>query len=154
VFLHNAERALIARGKTHPYLSGLIDGMLYTLWDIKLKVGHAVRSVEDCVRMANSDMLSKTSLLEARFIAGDQELYDRLRAVFLTRCVRGFEGEYIAARIEDQEVRRAKYGGSACMQEPHVKNGCGGLRDYQNLLWMAFFKYRTRTLEELERRNW
>ena len=153
LFLHNAERALITRGKTHPYLSGLIDGMLYTLWDIKLKVGHAVRSVEDCVRMANSDMLSKTSLLEARFIAGDQELYDRLRAVFLARCVRGFEDEYIAARIEDQEVRRAKYGGSACMQEPHVKNGCGGLRDYQNLLWMAFFKYRTRTLEELERRE-
>ena len=153
LFLHNAERALIARAKTHPYLSALIDGMLYSLWDIKLKVGHSVRSVEDCVSVANRDMQSKTSLLEARFIAGDRELYGRLSTVFLARCVRGFEDEYIAARIEDQETRRAKHGGSACMQEPNIKSGCGGLRDYQNLLWMAFFKYRTRTLGELERRE-
>ncbi|MCL4178866.1 MAG: [protein-PII] uridylyltransferase [Verrucomicrobia bacterium] len=153
LFLHNAERALIARGKGHPRLSALIDGMLYPLWDLKLKVGHAVRSVEDCVRMANTDMQSKTSLLEARFIAGDRGLYDRLQAVFLARCVRGFEDKYIAARLRDQEARRAKHGGSACMQEPNIKNGCGGLRDYQNLLWMAFFKYRTRTLAELEQRE-
>ncbi len=153
LFLHNAERAMIARTKTHPYLSALIDGMLYPLWDIKLKVGHSVRSVEDCVEMANRDMQSKTSLLEARFIAGDRELYDRLSAVFLTRCVRGFEDEYITARLEDQDARRTRFGGSACMQEPNIKNGCGGLRDYQNLLWMTFFKYRTRTLGELERRE-
>jgi [protein-PII] uridylyltransferase len=153
MFLHNLEHAAVARGKADPSLAAITDGMLYPLWDIGLKVGHSVRSVEDCVAVANSDMQSKTALLEARLITGDAELFQRLEAVVLARCVRGFENEYIAARIEDQEARRAKHGGSACMQEPNIKSGCGGLRDYQNLLWMAFFKHRTRTLEELQLRD-
>ncbi len=71
----------------------------------------------------------------------------------VAKCVDGYESEYIQARVEDQAARRAKYGNSACMTEPNIKNGCGGLRDYQNLLWMAYFKYRTRTLADLEQRE-
>jgi [protein-PII] uridylyltransferase len=67
--------------------------------------------------------------------------------------VDGYENEYIQMRLEDQAARRAKYGNSAFMQEPNIKNGCGGLRDYQNLLWMAYFKDRTRTLADLEQRE-
>jgi [protein-PII] uridylyltransferase len=153
LFLHNAEHVALARGKAHPHLTALTDGLLYPLWDLGLKVGHAVRNVDDCVKVANSDMQSKTALLEARLIDGDAELFARLEAVVLTRCIRGHEDDYIAARIADQAARRAKFGGSACMQEPNVKNGCGGLRDYQNLIWMAFVRYRTRTLAELEARG-
>jgi [protein-PII] uridylyltransferase len=134
-----------------PHLSKVVDGILYPLWDIGLKVGHSVRSLDDCVKVANSDMQSKTSLIEARSIAGDRELFARMESVVLARCVRGFEGEYIAARLRDQVARRAKFGNSATMQEPNIKNGCGGLRDYQNLLWMAYFKYRTRSLHDLQR---
>ncbi|MBM3836537.1 MAG: [protein-PII] uridylyltransferase [Verrucomicrobia bacterium] len=151
MFLHSGE--LVFNGKPRPYLSALTDGLLYTLWDIGLKVGHSVRSVDDCARIANTDMQSKTSLIEARLIAGDEELFQRMQAVVLAKCVRGSEASYIKARIEDQEARRAKFGNSATMQEPNIKNGCGGLRDFQNLVWMSFFKYRVRTLREMETRE-
>ena len=153
MFLHSGDAISTSRGRAHPYLTALTDGLLYTLWDIGLKVGHSVRTVDDCVKAANGDMQSKTSLIEARLITGDEAMFRRMEAVVLARCVRGFEDEYIAARLADQEARRAKFGNSATMQEPNIKNGCGGLRDFQNLIWMAFFKYRTRSLAELEKRG-
>ena len=150
MFLHDGQ---IAANKPLPYLSKLIDGVLYPLWDVGLKVGHAVRSIDDCVKVANTDMQSKTSLIEARLIVGDETLFNKFQKTLVAKCLVGFEEKYIAMRVEDQETRRAKYGGSACMQEPNIKNGCGGLRDFQNLLWMTFFKYRTRSLAELEQQE-
>jgi len=147
MFLHSGQ---VAVGRPLPHLSKLIDGVLYPLWDTGLKVGHAVRSIDDCVKIANEDMQSKTSLIEARLIVGSEALFNKLQKAVVAKCVNGFEGKYIAARVEDQASRHAKYGNSATMQEPNIKNGCGGLRDFQNLIWMAFFKYRTRTLKELQ----
>ncbi len=151
MFLHEGD--MVSGGKARPALAELVDGTLYTLWDLGLKVGHSVRSVDDCVKVANKDMQSKTSLIEARRITGDEKLFEELGRTVLAKCVEGHEVEYIKMRLEDQAERRAHYGNSAFMQEPHIKNGCGGLRDYQNLLWMTFFKYRTRTLAELERQG-
>ena len=151
MFLH--ENDMVAQGKARPPLAELIDGLLYTLWDLGFKVGHSVRSIDDCVNVANGDMQSKTALIEARRIFGDQTLFDRFARTVLAKCVLGHENEYITARLEDQAARRSRYGNSACMQEPNIKNGCGGLRDYQNLLWMSHFKYHTRSLAELEQRE-
>ncbi len=151
MFLHDGD--LVTRGKVHPTLTAVTDGLLYTLWDIGLKVGHSVRSLDDCVKVANSDMQSKTSLIEARLITGSQALFDKFEKTVLSKCVSGHEDEYINARVQDQAARRAKFGNSAFMQEPNIKNGCGGLRDYQNLIWMAFFKYRTRSLSELQQKE-
>jgi [protein-PII] uridylyltransferase len=151
MFLHESD--MVSQGKARPALAALVDGLLYTLWDLGFKVGHSVRSVEDCVKVANSDMQSKTSLIEARLITGDEKLFDRFERNLLAKCVIGHENDYITARLEDQAARRAKFGNSACMQEPNIKNGCGGLRDYQNLLWMAYFKHRTRMLAELENKE-
>jgi [protein-PII] uridylyltransferase len=148
MFLHSGQVA--AGSRPLPHLSRIIDGILYPLWDIGLKIGHSVRSVEDCVKIANSDMQSKTSLIEARLITGDDALFKRFQKALVSKCVAGHEQEYIAMRLADQSARRAKFGNSACMQEPNLKSGCGGLRDYQNLLWMAFFKYRTRSLKDLQ----
>ena len=148
MFLHN--RQIMAGSKPLPHLSRIIDRVLYPLWDIGLKVGHSVRGIDDCIKVANSDMQSKTSLIESRLIAGEEELFKKFQKTLVAKCVDGYEDKYIALRLADQSARRAKFGNSACMQEPNLKNGCGGLRDFQNLLWMAFFKYRTRSLQELQ----
>ncbi len=138
------------RGEAHATFTEWTSAVLYALWDIGLKVGNSVRTVEDCLKVANTDMQSKTSLLEARLITGDEALFAGLQKKFLAKCVRGHEDEYIAQRLADQAKRRAKHGNSAAMQEPNIKNGCGGLRDFQNLLWMTFFRQGARTLEDLQ----
>jgi len=151
MFLHSGQVG--AGGRPLPHLAKTVGAILYPLWDIGLKVGHSVRSVDECVRLANADMQSKTSLLEARLIVGAEALFEKFEKAVLAKCVNGHEDKYIAARLEDQTARRAKFGNSACMQEPNIKSGCGGLRDYQNLLWMAWFKYRARSLLELQQRE-
>ncbi|MBC8096480.1 MAG: [protein-PII] uridylyltransferase [Akkermansiaceae bacterium] len=148
MFLHDGQ--VVAAGKPLPHLSKLIDAILYPLWDLGMKVGHSVRSIQDCVKVANSDMQSKTSLIEARLIIGDEPLFKKFQKTLVTKCVENHVEEYIAMRLEDQSTRRAKFGNSASMQEPNIKNTCGGLRDYQNLLWMTFFKHRTRSLQDLQ----
>ncbi|HEV8495065.1 MAG TPA: nucleotidyltransferase domain-containing protein, partial [Candidatus Angelobacter sp.] len=147
LFLHDRQ---VAARRPLPHLSKIIDGVLYPLWDIGLKVGHSVRTIEDCVTVANGDMQVKTSMIEARLVAGDQALVAKFEKALVAKCVSKHEEEYIGMRLQDQKARHLKFGNSACMQEPNIKNGCGGLRDYQNLLWMAFFKYRTRSLMELQ----
>jgi len=150
MFLHEGQ---VNAGKPLPYLAQLIDGVLYPLWDIGLKIGYSVRDLGDCVKVANTDMQSKTSMIESRLIIGNAMLFARFQKAILSKCVVGYEEKYIALRVEDQATRRSKHGNSACMQEPNIKNGCGGLRDFQNLLWMVYFKYRTRSLKELQERE-
>ncbi len=79
----------------------------------------------------------KRPLLEARFLCGDETLFTEFEKTFERRCLRGQEKEYLEWRIEDQRERHEKAGNTVFLQEPNVKNGCGGLRDYQNLLWIG-----------------
>jgi [protein-PII] uridylyltransferase len=157
MFLHEGQVA-VHRTKALPVLDKVMNGVWLSLFDVGLKPGHSVRTISECVEAANdkSDARSvetRTSLIESRLIVGDEKLFARFQQTVLARCVKGYEGRYVAARLRDQAERRAKFGNSACMQEPNLKNGCGGLRDFQNLLWMAYFKYRTRSLQELEQHN-
>jgi [protein-PII] uridylyltransferase len=149
MFLH--AEGLSPEGPELKTLADWTSGLLYTLWDIGLKVGHAVRTVGDCVRLANEDMQAKTSLIEARLVTGDGALFEQLQREVEKKCVRRHEDEYIAQRLADQASRRAKHGNSPALQEPNVKNGVGGLRDFQNLLWMAYFKHGTRSLMDLQK---
>lgn len=153
MLLHTGDTAAAARGRVHPFIKLLTEpgGLLYTLFDLGLKVGYSVRTIDDCVTAANENIQSKTSLIEARLLCGDAAIFAEMQAVVLARCVRGHEETYIAARLADQAARRQKFGNSVLMQEPNIKNGCGGLRDYQNLLWMAYFtKGRPRNLADLQ----
>ena len=151
MFLHDGQ--VVSGNRPLPHLSRMMDGILYPLWDIGLKVGYSVRSIDDCIQAARDDMQSKTSLIEARLVTGNEALFQKFQKAVITKCVEGYEDRYIAARLQDQAARHAKFGNSPSMQEPNIKNGCGGLRDYQNLLWMTYFKYRVRTLVDLQARE-
>lgn len=148
MFLHSG--GLKPQGPAQTLLTEWTSGLLYLLWDMGLKVGHSVRSVADCILVANADMQAKTALLEARLVTGDAALFSDLERRFFAQCVRGHGEEYIRQRVADQTARRTKHGNSAAMQEPNVKNGCGGLRDFQNLLWMIYFRLGLKSLAELE----
>ena len=142
-------------GKSVPQsLQHTVERVLYFLWDIGFKVGHSTRSVREAVAQANGDMLTKTAMLEARHLAGDDELFQHFRARFRKHCVQGHEKEYITARMEDQARRHQKFANNVFLQEPNVKGGCGGLRDYQNLLWITCFKEGALTTTQLVGKDW
>ncbi len=142
------------RGKISPFITNIVEEILYSLWDVGFKVGHSTRSIKGAITQANSDMMTKTAMLESRYLAGNRKLADLFRAQFLAKCVVGHEREYVEMRMKDQESRHNKFGDSVYMQEPNLKNGCGGLRDYQNLLWMTYFKEGALTTTHLVGKNW
>lgn len=127
----------------------IIRRTIVALWDIGFKVGQATRTVSEAIQKANEDMVTKTSMLESRYLAGDREIFNRFKDGFLKECVRGREREYIAWRLANQAEMRAKYGQSVFMQEPNIKNGTGSLRDYQSLLWISQFKLGISTTAKL-----
>ena len=142
------------RGKISPHIEQVVEQILYLLWDVGFKVGHSTRSIKGAIEQANRDMLTKTAMLESRYLAGNEKLAARFREQFRAKCVVGYEREYVEMRMQDQETRHRKFGGSVYMQEPNLKNGCGGLRDYQNLLWLTQFQEGALTTTHLVGKNW
>ena len=127
----------------------IAEAILYCLWDLGLKVGHATRSVDECIRQSKSDITIRTAILEARFLLGDRALFDELIKRFDEEVVRGTATEFVTAKLAEREERHRRSGQSRYLVEPNVKDGKGGLRDLHTLFWIAKYVYRVRTPEEL-----
>ncbi|HEY0567558.1 MAG TPA: [protein-PII] uridylyltransferase, partial [Xanthobacteraceae bacterium] len=125
------------------------EAILYCLWDMGLKVGHASRSVEECIRQAKADMTIRTALLEARFLLGDRKLFDDLVTRFDKGIVQSTAAEFVAAKLIEREERHRRAGQSRYLVEPNVKDGKGGLRDLHTLFWISKYVYRVQNIEEL-----
>ena len=125
------------------------ETILYCLWDTGLKVGHATRSINECIRQAKADMTVRTALLESRYLLGDHKLYDELVTRFDKEVVQGTGAEFVAAKLAEREERHRRAGQSRYLVEPNVKDGKGGLRDLHTLYWIAKYVYRVREREEL-----
>ena len=134
--------------KQTAWSESVVEAMLYVLWDLKLKVGHATRSVQDCIREA-ADMTIRTSLLEARFLFGDRDLFGSLVERFGKEIVAASAADFVEAKLKERDARVAKAGASRYVVEPNVKDGKGGLRDLNTLFWIAKYVYRVREPEQL-----
>ncbi|KJC51622.1 protein-PII uridylyltransferase [Bradyrhizobium sp. LTSP885] len=129
------------------------EAILYCLWDMGLKVGHATRSVDESIRQARGDMTIRTAILETRFLTGDQPLYDELVGRFDKEVVQGTASEFVTAKLAEREERHRRAGQSRYLVEPNVKDGKGGLRDLHTLFWIAKYVYRVRKTDELLERG-
>jgi len=127
----------------------IIEFILYSLWDARLKVGHATRSVDECIRLAKTDNTILTAILEARFICGDKKLYEELSGRFRKDIVAGGAKSFITSKLGERDERHHKSGASRYLVEPDVKDGKGGLRDLHTLFWIAKFIYAANSPEEL-----
>ncbi len=127
----------------------VVEYILYTLWDLGLKVGHATRSVSETIRQARGDITICTAVLEARFIDGEKALYDDLVRRFDDEVARDTGPDFVQAKLAERDERHAKQGESRYKVEPNVKEGKGGLRDLHTLFWIGKYYYRVRTGEEL-----
>ncbi|HUK39460.1 MAG TPA: [protein-PII] uridylyltransferase [Candidatus Acidoferrales bacterium] len=135
--------------KVSPFVEALTQRLLYALWDAGLEVGHATRSVNESIRLADTDFKVKTALLDCRFLCGDYSLYGDFEKAVERRLVRRRIGRFIAQKLAENHSRHENYGGSVYLLEPDVKEGEGGLRDIHTARWIARVKLSVRDLDGL-----
>ncbi len=135
--------------KSTPRNEQVIEYVLYMLWDLGLKVGHATRTIQECVRLSRKDLTIRTSILESRFVWGEKPLFDQLRTRFRKEVVKGSERAFVEAKLAERDERHRRMGGSRYVLEPNVKDGKGGLRDLHTLFWIAKYLHPVREVSDL-----
>ncbi|MEO0499533.1 MAG: [protein-PII] uridylyltransferase, partial [Pseudomonadota bacterium] len=136
-------------GQLSPWTEQVIEAVLYTLWDLGWKVGHATRSLADVVRMSREDVTIRTAMLEARYLWGDQDLYAAASQRFTNEVTHGTERDFIQQKLAERDARHVRMGGSRYVVEPNVKEGKGSLRDLHTLFWIGKYIYRVQRAVEL-----
>ncbi|MBY5972726.1 [protein-PII] uridylyltransferase [Ferrimonas balearica] len=141
----------LTKSRITPALEALIEAMLYVMWDLHLKVGHASRTIRECLKLGGEDYTIRTSLMETRFLAGDAPLVDQLNDKLWSDLFKGTEKDFIEAKLEERYNRHQKQGGQRYVVEPNVKEGKGGLRDLQSLYWIGKYVHGVQSVAELVR---
>ena len=139
--------------KITAWAESAIESMLYIFWDLHLKVGHASRTVKDCIRLAREDYTIRTALLEHRFLVGHQPLAEELSERLRNDLFRNTSADFIEAKLAERTERHRKQGGQRYVVEPNVKEGKGGLRDLQSLFWIGKYLHDVRSVQALVRLN-
>jgi [protein-PII] uridylyltransferase len=131
----------------------VIEFMLYMLWDLGLKVGHATRSLGECVRLAKQDITVSTAILETRFLWGNEDLYEELRTRYWGEVATGSGQDFVEAKLAERGERHSRQGESRYLVEPNIKDGKGGLRDLQTLYWIGKYLYHVEDAADLIKHN-
>ncbi len=147
--LSDVDLMVIYDGAITPYVQRMMQELLYALWDLGLHVGHSLRSLDDCVAMARTDFPSRTSMQEARFLAGDRRLFARFQRVLREEVFRRDFAQFLETTLAERDQRYRKFGASPYIGEPNLKESAGGLRDMHTAMWLAEAKFGARSLREL-----
>lgn len=135
--------------KKAPWTENVLETVLHILWDLKLKVGYSVRTVNESLRMAREDITIRTNLLEMRYLMGDPQLATELEERLWSEVFENTGPQFVEAKLDERALRHERQGGSRYLVEPNVKEGKGGLRDLQTLFWIAKYLNRTKSVREL-----
>jgi len=139
--------------KQTPWGESVVEFMLYVLWDLGLKVGHATRSVDECIRLSKGDTTIRTALLESRYICGDQELFSDLKKRYTADVAADTSSSFVDAKLAERDQRHMRQGETRYLVEPNVKDGKGGLRDLHTLYWIGKYIYGVEDARELVARG-
>ena len=134
-------------------VSPLSQNVFHHLWDLGFQVGHSVRSISDCLTVAEEDLAVRTSLMEARFLAGNSAVFQNFRTRFARRLLGKRAKLFVQQKLEERQRDYAKFGETVFLLEPNVKKSKGGLRDLHLLQWVGMAKYQAMTLQELSNRG-
>jgi [protein-PII] uridylyltransferase len=132
-----------------PWCEQVIEATLYALWDAKLKVGQAIRTVAELLSLAREDMTVRTAMLESRLVDGNTGLFEEARARFRKGVVVGTAAQFVTAKLAERDARHEKFGDSRYLVEPNVKNGKGALRDLHTLVWVGRYVHGVASSAEL-----
>ena len=140
--------AFVTPWKSSDWTETVVESILYLLWDLGLKLGPSTRSVDELVRAASEDQTVRTAILEARYLWGDEALFDEVQARFWKK-VAGDVRAFAKEKLDERDARHRRMGDSRYVVEPNVKEGKGGLRDLHTLFWIGKFAYRLQSVVEL-----
>jgi [protein-PII] uridylyltransferase len=135
--------------KISPYVETVCDTLYYSLLDAGFVVGHAVRNIRECVRLANQDLQVKTALIDYRYLCGDEPLAHEFTSALEREIINKNTSRFFQEKANESEERHRRYGDSIYILEPHLKEGKGGLRDLHTAGWLAKVKFKVRDLREL-----
>ncbi|HEX8486630.1 [protein-PII] uridylyltransferase [Sphingomonas sp.] len=139
--------------KQTPWAEGVIESMLYALWDLGLKIGHSSRSLDEMVRQAKADVTVRTALLEARHVVGDTGLYEEAARRFKAEVQADTARQFVADKLAERNARHVKMGDTRYVVEPNVKEGKGGMRDLHALFWIGKYAYDVQRAAQLVERG-
>lgn len=131
-------------------ITDVADALFYPLWDSGVELGHGVRTVKESIAHAKEEYFFQVALLDARLLYGSQKLFDKLHKAFQSKFAAGNREGFVRQMKAFRESRLARYGSDAWLLEPHIKDGRGGMRDFQAMLWTGQVVFGLRGLEEFE----
>jgi [protein-PII] uridylyltransferase len=145
----DVDLAFVTPWKPTNWCEQVIESILYLLWDLKLKVGHSARSIDEAIHIARTDHTARTAMVEARYVWGDQQLFDELMTRFRREVAGGDVKGFVTDKLHERNERHRRMGDSRYVVEPNVKEGKGGLRDLHTLFWIGKYAYRLQSPAEL-----